>query len=290
MRARDLIELLHQFDPETEIPVSFSQPTAPAALPLPQVVSCQGGDCFRHIVEQAWEGLVVTDAQDRLIYANPRLLEVTGYTVDELIGREVSSFVAEEQQPFYRHQLAERRHGHSTRYVLRVRLADGQLRALHVSATPIPSQHGDYRGSISVITDLNPADEATSPQPALDSKLERLPVQLYELKTRRDQLQQELNLLRRQPAKAATPYWHQGRYLYLIHSQREGGNRVREYVGRDPDKVAQALAAVRCHQQQEALEQELTGIEEQIRNASFKLDSLLWSLAGLPPETPRLHS
>lgn len=290
MRARDLIELLHQFDPDTDIPVSFSTPPVPEAPPLPLVVSCQGGDCFRHIVEQAWESLVVTDAQDRLIYANPRLLEVTGYTADELIGRPVSSFVADEQLAFYRRQLAERQRGQSTRYVLRVRVADGQIRSLHVSATPIPSQLGGYRGSISVITDLSPGDEQASQQPALDSKLDRLPVQLYELKTRRDQLRQELTVLQREPAKAATPYWHQGRYLYLIHSQRDGGARVREYIGRDPDKVAQALTAVRCHQQQEALQGELAAIEEQIRNASFKLDGLLWSLAGLPPETPRFHS
>lgn len=290
MRARDLIELLHQFDPDTDIPVSFSQPLAPETLPLPLVASCQGGDCFRHIVEQAWEGLVVTNADDRLIYANPRLLDVTGYTTDDLIGRAVISFVADEQLEFYRRQLAERQRGQSTRYVLRVRVADGQIRSLHVSATPIPSQHGDYRGSISVITDLSPDEEPASQQPALDSKLDRLPVQLYELKTRRDQLRQELTLLQQAPAKAATPYWHQGRYLYLIHSQREGGARVREYIGRNPDKVTQALAAVRCHQLQEALQSELTGIEEQIRNASFKLDSLLWSLAGLPPETPRFHN
>lgn len=49
----------------------------------------------------------------------------------------------------------------------------------------------------------------------------------------------------------ATPYYHKDshgrpRYLWLIHPQRNG-ERVREYIGCKPEKIAAALARVQAH-------------------------------------------
>src|SRR6266851_9108102 len=42
---------------------------------------------YRAILENLSEGLLITDAQGRIIYANARLAEITGYPQNELIGK-----------------------------------------------------------------------------------------------------------------------------------------------------------------------------------------------------------
>ncbi len=53
----------------------------------------------------------------------------------------------------------------------------------------------------------------------------------------------------------ATPYYKDGKYLQLIHPMTNG-ERVREYVGADPEKVQEALAAVERYKAWVELDQE----------------------------------
>src|SRR6266571_2602101 len=41
---------------------------------------------YRTILESLSEGLLITDAQGRIVYANARLAEITGYPQNELVG------------------------------------------------------------------------------------------------------------------------------------------------------------------------------------------------------------
>ncbi len=53
---------------------------------------------FRGVVESLAEGLVITDLDDRIVYANPRMAEMVGRQVDAVVG-----------QPAYRVLLPEER-------------------------------------------------------------------------------------------------------------------------------------------------------------------------------------
>ncbi|MGN6556096.1 MAG: PAS domain-containing protein, partial [Verrucomicrobiota bacterium] len=64
---------------------------------------------FRTVLESLGEGLLITDEQSRIIYANTQLSELTGYSKDELIGR--TSFellLPREEWPTQRRRLGER--------------------------------------------------------------------------------------------------------------------------------------------------------------------------------------
>jgi len=80
----------------------------------------------------------------------------------------------------------------------------------------------------------------------------------------------------------ATPHWRkrngEPKYLYLIHPQTNG-QRVREYVGADPDKVQEALARVERYKERGRLLAELQQVELKLRQLEDGLRSLAWSAA-----------
>ena len=50
---------------------------------------------YRQIVENTSFGLLLTDLDGNILYANPRQCEASGYAVDELIGRNTRLFRSE---------------------------------------------------------------------------------------------------------------------------------------------------------------------------------------------------
>lgn len=61
----------------------------------------------------------------------------------------------------------------------------------------------------------------------------------------------------------ASPYWLNGLYLYLIHPKRKGQKRVRDYVGNDPQRVAEALAMVERGRQAKQIRARITQLKNQ---------------------------
>jgi diguanylate cyclase (GGDEF)-like protein/PAS domain S-box-containing protein len=54
-----------------------------------------GGDLYRRIVENSSLGLILTDLDGNIVYANPRQCETSGYSAEELIGRNARIFRSE---------------------------------------------------------------------------------------------------------------------------------------------------------------------------------------------------
>src|SRR5260370_13042982 len=48
---------------------------------------------YRAILESLSEGLLIADAEGRMIYANARLAEITGYSQNELVGKTSRHFL-----------------------------------------------------------------------------------------------------------------------------------------------------------------------------------------------------
>lgn len=70
------------------------------------------------------------------------------------------------------------------------------------------------------------------------------------------------------PQNEASPYWHEGKYLYLIHPARDG-YRARKYIGKDPVKVADALASIERFKKHKAIVEEMKGLKNRMLDAQF---------------------
>jgi len=110
---------------------------------------------YRRLVEIMNEGLGVADENDRFIYVNPRLADMLGYSIEEMIGHPVVEFFDEENQGLLADQFARRRLGEQQPYTLTWRRKDGSELHTQIAPAAVFSESGEYQRSIAVVTDIS---------------------------------------------------------------------------------------------------------------------------------------
>lgn len=106
----------------------------------------------------------------------------------------------------------------------------------------------------------------------------RLTLQLHSLDVlarthifQREQLAVKMAELEQQGVVHAQPFFHQGKYLYLVHSMREG-RRKRVYVGSDRQRVAKAQSAIERGKEHRAIQQQLSLVDGLLAKLAEKLE------------------
>lgn len=112
---------------------------------------------------------------------------------------------------------------------------------------------------------------AEQAKPTYLAKLEKLAAILSHMETINHNTRQEMQVLQKAGLKYATPHYRAERYLYLIHPQHNG-ERIREYVGADPAKIAAALDAINRAHQFDRLAEDLKREEARMNEVEYQLD------------------
>ena len=98
-------------------------------------------DLYRRLVENSPEGIVLVDAQDPehpVIYANPAFQTLTGYSLSELLGRNLRILQGEDREQDGRHRLREAlKKGEVCRALLRNYRKDGTVFWNEMSVLPL---------------------------------------------------------------------------------------------------------------------------------------------------------
>jgi len=76
----------------------------------------------------------------------------------------------------------------------------------------------------------------------------------------------------------AKPHYRQGKYLYLIYPMKDGDRR-REYIGADHEKIESALQAINRVHEYEALSSKLARTEGCLSQGQSQLDQLIRTLS-----------
>ncbi len=108
---------------------------------------------YRRIVETACEGILVSDKDICITYANLEMLESLGYELEEMIGKNLDHFIFKEDLKDHYRRIEKRRKNLSERFERRLRCKDGSERWMLVSATPILDE-GVFKGSFAMFTDI----------------------------------------------------------------------------------------------------------------------------------------
>src|ERR1043166_8609241 len=88
----------------------------------------QREEFYRAILDSLGQGVVITDAQSRIIYANQTMEELTGRTKDELIGSISYQILAPERNwPTMQRRLKERLSGKTEVYEHELMKKDGSV-------------------------------------------------------------------------------------------------------------------------------------------------------------------
>ena len=287
MKARELISILESCDGDMDVSVSFSGSTNQTDLVSPlHITSCDAEQtrCYQNLVELSPEGLLVINAGDKISYVNPTLLKKLGGVESNLFLSSIYSLVRAEDSDLLKRLIDGLKNSKTQQASFPILKMSGECFWARVSLAIIPSEDEQYRGAILTIMDTSDTQQllAANTDDSLDSKVERIPDHIDQLKQKKVSLLEEKIILESTNLIYATPYWHQEKYLYLIYPKKNN-QRQREYIGTKKDKVEQALNSVKRGKRYTQVCKEIDDINQQLRTATFKLDSFLWELAKMPP-------
>ncbi|CAA7195218.1 PAS domain S-box protein [Chryseobacterium potabilaquae] len=111
---------------------------------------------YRNIIANMNLGLIEVDNDEIIRYANQSFCDVSGFELEELIGKNPSTLFlyGENNIQFLEEQIAMRKKGISSVYQLPVKNKRGEIRWWAVSGAPSYDDHGNQLGSIGIHLDI----------------------------------------------------------------------------------------------------------------------------------------
>ncbi|MGE0081451.1 MAG: PAS domain S-box protein [Thiohalomonadaceae bacterium] len=108
---------------------------------------------YRTLVENLYEGIWLIDEHDHTTFVNTRMTELLGYSAEEMLGRDLFSFMDERAVEAARRELAGCR-GRRAEYELEFRHKDGAALYTHITTAPLHDAQGNYRGVLAGVVDI----------------------------------------------------------------------------------------------------------------------------------------
>lgn len=141
---------------------------------------------YRLIVDNALDGIYILDAQTTINYVNQRLLDMLGYSLDEMLGKSALALMGNQRgdatQDSFRQYPARR-------YELAIPRRDGTLVSTLVSSTPLRDASGKFVGRLGIIEDITERKQAEGELRRLNAELEqRVEQRTAELRYQQTQL------------------------------------------------------------------------------------------------------
>ena len=158
---------------------------------------------YRQIVQTAGEGIWTTDADACTTFVNPRMAQMLGYTVDEMIGRPLSDFLDEAGCAAAPQRLAHQRQGLAEQGELRLLRKDGAAVWCLLATNPVFGPDGTLKGTLAMVTDITARQHA---QASLQASLRDKEALLKEVHHRvKNNLQVIHSLLRLETGRNVLP-------------------------------------------------------------------------------------
>lgn len=113
----------------------------------------QREEFYRSVLDSLAEGVLITNAESRILYANRTLEEMTGRTKDELVGALSYELLApREKWPLMKRRLRERLSGKSENYQNQLLRKDGSAVWIEVKATPYRDAKNRIAGTVGTLS------------------------------------------------------------------------------------------------------------------------------------------
>ncbi|MBI5492618.1 MAG: PAS domain S-box protein [Deltaproteobacteria bacterium] len=143
---------------------------------------------YRLLLETLQEGVWVLDRDGNTTFVNPRMAEMLGYTVEELIGKDIFSFYAERE--VMEKRVERRKMGIREQLEAEFTRKDGRKITVTLLVAPITDEGGDYSGAIAGVIDVTDKKRSEEELRRLYSELEkRVAERTAELEAAKDNLE-----------------------------------------------------------------------------------------------------
>lgn len=112
-------------------------------------------ELFRLVVENSLASIFIVDDKFRFIYTNDQLLDLVGYTRQEVIGENFQTFLDEESKQLVTDRYVRRQRGEHvpSRYEFNIVRKDGEKRRVEISSVTVQDPAGKVR-TLAQLTDI----------------------------------------------------------------------------------------------------------------------------------------
>ena len=110
---------------------------------------------YRRLVETLMEGIWVLDKDANTTFVNPSMARMLGYTVDEMLGMHLFSFMDEQGRKNATHYLERRSQGVKEHHDFEFIRKDGTRIYTSLETSPITDENGKYSGAVAAIADIS---------------------------------------------------------------------------------------------------------------------------------------
>ncbi len=109
---------------------------------------------YRLIVENAHEGIWAIDGDAYTTFANNRMAEILGYSIEEMLGKHLYSFMDDNGVKIAEINLKRRQMGIKEHHDFEFIRKDGTKVFTRLETSPILDEKGEYRGAMAFVTDI----------------------------------------------------------------------------------------------------------------------------------------
>ncbi|EDX73204.1 PAS fold family [Coleofasciculus chthonoplastes PCC 7420] len=109
---------------------------------------------YRRIVETADEGIWSIDMNGNTIFVNPKMAQMLGCSVEQMLGQPMFAFMDEAGKAMATRNLERRRQGIHEKHEFKFRRNDGSDLWTLIATTPICDTSGQCTGTLGMITDI----------------------------------------------------------------------------------------------------------------------------------------
>jgi len=114
----------------------------------------------RHLIENLREGIWVIDKDSYTTFTNPRMAEMLGYTIDEMIGKRLFSFMDKRGVEIAQNLVNRRKRGIKEQHDFEFLRKDGTRLYTTLATGPIFDGKGNYSGAIAGVIDISRRKQA----------------------------------------------------------------------------------------------------------------------------------
>jgi len=129
---------------------------------------------YHRLIDALQEGIWAIDKDDMTTFVNGRMAEMLGYSVEEMLGKKVFSFMDERGMKLCEYYVERRKQGINEQHDFELLKKDGSRIYVTMEASPIYDENRDYIGGISGVIDITGRKKAEDALSREKSILERV--------------------------------------------------------------------------------------------------------------------
>ncbi|MET3132001.1 diguanylate cyclase (GGDEF)-like protein/PAS domain S-box-containing protein [Oxalobacteraceae bacterium GrIS 1.11] len=117
---------------------------------------------FRRIVHSAEEGIWEIDESARTSFVNPKMAQMLGYPIEEMLRQPLVAFMDDEGRTILERNIARRQQGIAERHEFKFIRKDGSALWTTLATNPIFDGEGVYLGALALVSDITERKEASA--------------------------------------------------------------------------------------------------------------------------------